>query len=58
MPMHSPSPAGSKRCWTYFKNMPPALLWLYLPQHLLLNLVTVVCLCRVDAFRGALGIEA
>lgn len=28
--------------WTYFKNMPWPLLWLYLPQHLLLNLVTIV----------------
>jgi GT2 family glycosyltransferase len=25
--------------WVYFKNMPGALLWLYLPQHVLLNLV-------------------
>ena len=28
--------------WTFFKNMPSPLLWLYLPQHLLLNLTTVV----------------
>jgi GT2 family glycosyltransferase len=28
--------------WTYFKNMPGVLLWLYLPQHLLLNLASVV----------------
>jgi GT2 family glycosyltransferase len=28
--------------WTYFKNMPWPLLWLYLPQHLLLNLVSIV----------------
>jgi GT2 family glycosyltransferase len=28
--------------WTYFKDMPWPLLWLYLPQHLLLNLVTLV----------------
>lgn len=27
--------------WTYFKSMPPALLWRYLPQHLLLNLATL-----------------
>lgn len=27
--------------WTYFKNMPGWLFWLYLPQHLLLNLVTI-----------------
>jgi GT2 family glycosyltransferase len=28
--------------WTYFKNMPWPLFWLYLPQHLLLNLVSIV----------------
>ncbi len=28
--------------WTYFKNMPSFLLWLYLPQHILLNLVSMV----------------
>lgn len=28
--------------WIYFKDMPWQLLWLYLPQHLLLNLVTIV----------------
>lgn len=27
--------------WTYIKNMPGWLLWLYLPQHLLLNFVTI-----------------
>ena len=27
--------------WTFFKNMPTPLLWLYLPQHLLLNLVSI-----------------
>lgn len=27
--------------WTYFKNMPGRLFWLYLPQHLLLNLVSL-----------------
>lgn len=31
--------------WTYFKNMPGALLWIYLPQHLLLNLITVIYYC-------------
>jgi GT2 family glycosyltransferase len=34
--------------WTFFKDMPGPLLWLYLPQHLLLNLVTIL----VFAFRG------
>jgi len=28
--------------WTYFKNMPWLLFWLYLPQHLLLNLAALV----------------
>jgi GT2 family glycosyltransferase len=27
--------------WTYVKNMPGALVWVYLPQHLLLNLLSV-----------------
>lgn len=28
--------------WTYCKNMPWLLFWLYLPQHLLLNIVSVI----------------
>lgn len=28
--------------WTYVKNMPGLLFWWYLPQHLLLNLITVI----------------
>jgi GT2 family glycosyltransferase len=28
--------------WTYFKNMPSLLLWLYLPQHIFLNLAMLV----------------
>lgn len=32
--------------WTFFKDMPATLLWTYLPQHLLLN---VVSLCRFAA---------
>ena len=27
--------------WTYAKNMPEPLVWLYLPEHLLVNLVAV-----------------
>lgn len=27
--------------WTYFKNMPWPLFWLYLPQHILLNVITL-----------------
>lgn len=32
--------------WTYVKNMPGRLFWLYLPQHLLLNIVTVLWYVR------------
>jgi len=28
--------------WTYFKNMPTLMLWRYLPQHLLMNLVSLI----------------
>jgi len=28
--------------WTYFKNMPMPLLWLYLPQHILANVLTIL----------------
>jgi GT2 family glycosyltransferase len=28
--------------WTYFKDMPWPLFWLYLPQHILLNLVSIL----------------
>jgi len=28
--------------WTFFKNMPGSMLWLYLPQHILMNLITIV----------------
>ena len=31
--------------WCYIKNMPRALFWRYLPQHLLLNLLTVGWFC-------------
>jgi GT2 family glycosyltransferase len=49
--------------WTYLKNMPAVLLWMYLPQHLLLNLAAllyyprrgqgrVVFKAKWDAVRG------
>jgi GT2 family glycosyltransferase len=38
--------------WTYVKNMPSALFWLYLPLHLLQNLAAIA-LC---AARGQLGV--
>ncbi len=28
--------------WVYFKNMPWPLLWLYLPQHILLNVISLI----------------
>jgi GT2 family glycosyltransferase len=48
--------------WTYWKNMPGRLFWRYLPQHLLLNLLTVlffatrgkakaILRAKLDAFR-------
>lgn len=49
--------------WTYFKDMPSSLLWLYLPQHVALNLASllyypwrgqgrVVFRAKLDAVRG------
>jgi GT2 family glycosyltransferase len=49
--------------WTYFKNMPSPLVWLYLPQHVLMNLLVIawfsvrgharsILRAKVDALRG------
>jgi GT2 family glycosyltransferase len=49
--------------WTFMKDMPGPLLWLYLPQHIVLNLAsllyypwrgqgTVVWRAKIDAIRG------
>jgi GT2 family glycosyltransferase len=49
--------------WTYVKNMPGALFWIYLPQHLLLNVLSVgwfsirgqwrpILTAKRDALRG------
>lgn len=49
--------------WTYIKNMPGRLVWLYLPQHLLVNLVSIFWLtlrgrggavvrAKIDAIKG------
>lgn len=49
--------------WTYFKNMPGILFWVYLPQHLLANFAAVlwfslrgqgktVCRAKWDALKG------
>jgi len=40
--------------WTYIKNMPGLLFWLYLPQHLLLNLVTMAGFCLRGQIRPVL----
>ena len=29
--------------WTYFKNMPSLLFWKGLPQHIIANIVTLIC---------------
>ena len=53
--------------WTFFKNMPGPLLWLYLPQHLGLNLAAlfyyplrgqgrVALRAKLDALRGLGGV--
>jgi GT2 family glycosyltransferase len=52
--------------WTYAKDMPAPLVWLYLPQHLLMNLLAVVWFssrghprailrAKLDALRGLRG---
>ena len=49
--------------WTFFKDMPPSLLWRYMPQHIMLNLASlvfypfrgqgrVVLKAKLDALRG------
>ena len=38
--------------WTYVKNMPAALLWLFLPLHIAMSLVAIA----VGAARGQLGV--
>jgi GT2 family glycosyltransferase len=40
--------------WTFFKNMPAGYFWLYLPGHLLLNLVSIVAF----ASKARLGVIA
>jgi GT2 family glycosyltransferase len=41
--------------WTYVKNMPGTLVWLYLPQHLLLNLISVAWFSLRGQRRAILG---
>ena len=53
--------------WTFFKNMPAPLLWLYLPQHVALNMASllyyplrgqgrVVAKAKLDAILGLAGL--
>jgi GT2 family glycosyltransferase len=53
--------------WTYVKNMPWPLFWLYLPQHILLNIISVLwftlrgqgrilCKAKWDALRDLLRV--
>lgn len=55
--------------WTYVKNMPGVWFWIYLPQHVLMNLVTIVMFMvsgkgkviarsKWDAVRGLKGMLA
>jgi GT2 family glycosyltransferase/peptidoglycan/LPS O-acetylase OafA/YrhL len=41
--------------WTYVKNMPRLLFWLYLPQHLLFNALTVLAYAVQGQGRAALA---
>jgi GT2 family glycosyltransferase len=34
--------SARNQVWAYVKNMPGALFWLYLPQHLVMNVLTVI----------------
>jgi len=40
--------------WTYLKNMPSPLFWIYLPQHLLLNIATIAGFCLRGQVRPVL----
>ncbi len=42
--------------WTYVKNMPGLLFWIYLPQHFLLNVMTILILALRG--QGSVGVKA
>ncbi len=42
--------------WTYCKNMPGALFWIYLPQHILINIVVIFVLFLRG--QGAIAVKA
>jgi GT2 family glycosyltransferase len=41
--------------WTYAKDMPSPLVWLYLPQHVLINVLTLAAFARQRRLRLALS---
>lgn len=44
--------------WTFAKDMPSPLVWLYLPQHVLINLLTLAAFARRRRLRLALSAKA
>lgn len=46
--------SARNQLWTYVKNMPSPLLWLYLPQHLFLSVLTVLTYTLLGQGRAAL----
>ncbi len=47
--------SARNQLWTYVKNMPAWLLWLYLPQHLLLSVLSVLTCALHGQGRAALA---
>lgn len=47
--------SARNQLWTYAKNMPAPLLWLYLPQHLLVSFLTVLAYALHGQGRAALA---
>src|SRR5205807_9697187 len=46
--------SSRNQVWTYVKNMPRPLFWLYLPQHLLVNVLTTLAYALKGQGRAAL----
>jgi GT2 family glycosyltransferase len=44
--------------WTYAKDMPSPFVWLYLPQHVLINVLTLLAFARQRRFRLVLRAKA
>jgi GT2 family glycosyltransferase/peptidoglycan/LPS O-acetylase OafA/YrhL len=47
--------SARNQMWVFLKNMPGALFWLYLPQHLLMNALTVIAYLPRRRARAALA---